>query len=128
MNREIKFRGKRVDNGKWCYGSLAKHSGRTEILVTYSQNLLDYDLHIVVPETVGQYTGLKDKDGKEIYEGDVLYHESHETTTLMKWIDRFVCFAGESLELLDTNYYYQLIDQSRLVIKSNIHDNPELIK
>lgn len=69
--REIKFRGQRCEDGKWVYGYVDATMYK-DLVVIHSEA----STHSVVPETVGQYTGLLDKNNKEIYEGDVVKTKS----------------------------------------------------
>lgn len=120
--RESLFRGKRADNGEWIEGFLVKKFDKWYI---YDFDFLPYSSEIT-PETAGQYTGLTDKNGKKIFEGDIIEYDKDGA--------RYeVVFAVEdgiskfcSKDLIDGNLGY--VNQSRDKVIGNIHDNPELLK
>ena len=127
--REILFRGKRTDNGKQVEGNLFipdKDDAPTQICIGTNIIRITYD---VIPETVGEYTGLTDKNGKKIFEGDIL--DCGDRVICVKWHDFcgtwdsvFIRYKGsrQSNGIAPVEWKY------RAVIIGNIHDNPELIK
>lgn len=142
MNREIKFRGKRKYNGEWVYGDLRQeNSGRKVIMTnlsTWGDNPDDvepYGEYITVdPNTIGQYTGLKDKNGKEIYEGDIvktpLLDPIFGDILADAWCNALIRFNQGSFVVSYYNshniYLQDLCDKIELL--GNIHDNPELLE
>lgn len=114
--REIKFRGKRLDNGEWAYGDL--HI-RTPFPHIHSE--IDYGKVNIDPHTVGQFTGLHDKNGKEIYEGDIVRYDMGGECEVSYCIGGG--FAGFDLSPAFHNEH-QLTD---VEVIGNIHDNPELL-
>lgn len=121
-NRVVKFRGKRVDNGKWVYGYYQELVDSVNHL--YWINEPNGDITDVVPETVGQYTGLKDRDGVEIYEGDVLIFDGYKFVIL--WNEERGGFHMDYW-MFDEQYDLSEFSQTSEII-SNIHDDPELME
>lgn len=131
--RTIKFRGKRIDNGEWISGSLDLTANQTSILWDCIDN--DGDtvpwFADVDPDTVGQFTGLLDKNGIEIYEGDILRLGNS---------DSGVCEVGwsESVSAYCIRFHFEpelglkplgswKECERDMVVIGNINDNPELI-
>ena len=85
MEREILFRGKRIDSGEWHYGSLIQNGSELEIY-DCNQDILHCG-EDVDPETVGQYTGLKDKNGIRIFEGDIYHKRDKNIKCKVVWND-----------------------------------------
>lgn len=71
MKRQLKFRGKRLDNGEWVYGSLGMSATKAPYIL-WSDGDIVVDDPIVSQESIGQFTGLKAEDDEELYEGDIV--------------------------------------------------------
>ena len=138
--REIEFRAKRIDNNEWVYGSLIPLIQGDFIVSTDSYNEVEINLHEklncnalweendfvkVSSETIGQYTGLKDKNGKKIFEGDILEYEFEDIGKQKAYVDWNGKYASFTLEVISEDFEYAPIESG--VIIGNIYDNPELI-
>lgn len=118
MKREIKFRGKRIDSGEWMYGSYVSFydffSTIRNEMVDDKGNLFEID-----PATVGQYTGLTDKNGREIYEGDIVcLGDAKRRTGVIVRSDTASAFV---LEVNDTTFDLYYRNQHRYEVVGSIH-------
>lgn len=131
--REILFRGKRTDNGKWEYGSLLSPNEFNEIPhIVYIDYLNEYGeigeiSTPVIPETVGQYTGLTDKNGVRIFEGDIVRYGDtiHRAVFEQRNGTAYFGLVYSSFETLPFGHYQDL---KQIEVIGNIHDNPELLE
>ena len=128
MNREILFRGKRIKTGKWGYGDLIRAKGKT-FVGGEEENIFWMEAE-VYPGTVGQYTGLCDKNGKKIFEGDKVESRCGEIGIIEyleedgMFIISFAITSGHSSWIATFGDF----DGKEITIIGNIHDNPELVK
>lgn len=128
--REILFRGKRIDNDKWVYGyyaPFASNKGLKRAIYTGTENGCIIPLE-VIPDTLGQFTGLCDKNGNKIFEGDIVkvttglegykstYHSTIHRVT-------YVCNCGVAVF-----YPFDNSDMVEVEVIGNIYNNPELLE
>ena len=123
--REILFRGKRLDNGEWVEGYFVNlwliHYQKHQPIIT-DNNAVSYD---VDPSTVGQYAGLTDKNGKKIFEGDIMAFTAYSfdyVGTVEFAYGSFSVMCEHASPFLD-----QAVSKHGAYIIGNMHDNPELL-
>lgn len=137
--REILFRGKRIGSGKWMFGWLTtqfKKSTEGELISIIKSTIFGIGEHQVYTATVGQYTGLQDRSGAKIFEGDILQEDGgdHEPRGYVKYNEdeaRFVLITKEGAlgfaphgepnndAFTDSAWWWKI---------GNIHDSPELLE
>ena len=125
--REILFRGKRVYNGAWLAGDLLANKYERPNICPIG----DVNCYPVIPETIGQYTGMKDKNGEKIFEGDIVKYSTTCEIFTVAWHGSFAEFVISELQkpnkatrgskdMYLVNRYCEVI--------GNIYDNPELLE
>lgn len=127
MNREILFRGKSGDG--WHYGLLTKYENHKWRVVEEDNNMIT-----VKNNTIGQYTGLTDKNGTKIFEGDVVrisedyYDGLHYSGNEVYYSDGAFCVEYETLEYDVTSIGFLVREGVEVEVIGNIYDNPELLQ
>ncbi len=137
--REILFRGKRVDNGEWIEGHLIWcEDGRARIIPSHTdifcyemdESIIQTVAHRVSTETVGQYTGLTDKNGTKIFEGDICRKFKSGDCVSVAWHGTMAGYVWSKRKennryIFDFGDLFRVSDKYEVI--GNIHDNPELL-
>ena len=132
--REILFRGKRMDDGEWVEGYLVKAvGGECMILPVTTEHCGGAEFsegYHCDPTTVGQYTGLKDKNGKRIFDGDICRNTRTGEIVSVKWHGTMAGYVWNKRRadgfLFDFGELFRACDKYEVI--GNIHDNQELLK
>ena len=126
--REILFRGKRTDDGKWMCGNLTVWSDGS-VSIDRAPTASS-PMYAVIPETVGQYTGLTDKNGKKIFEGDIVNVNTNKDTLCHRYEGRNLVIRYDEYHrfVASGRLEYPLCNHYEWEVIGNIHDNPELLE
>ena len=136
--REILFRGKRIDNGEWVYGNLNILNGCIYHIVPlqvyiHTSGIPVSEFYDVDPSTVGQYTGLTDKNGKKIFEGDICRFDNDEPDESERYTNYAVQWDCVNCRYVVVDAYNRedcldIFFAKHAEVIGNVHDNPELLE
>ena len=121
--REILFRGKRVDNGEWIEGFYLREAGN---FIKELPSIISTPTHLIIPDTIGQYTGLKDKNGKRIFEGDIVKIPFRRDYGVVRYEVpecHFEYVMQGDGDFIEFNGWASAVE-----VMGDVYDNPELLK
>ena len=125
VNREILFRGKSFGTAEWVEGFYCGGNERKTLrpcIFVYRPDRQSYDCQDIIPETVGQFTGMKDKNGRRIFEGDIILPHGYKPEACPVFYEDF-CFQ------IDSNICVLCVaDEEDIEVIGNIYDNPDLLE
>ena len=125
--REILFKAKCADNGKWLLSVNLIQEYHNETKKVYFSKGIETSYYVeVIPETVGQYTGLTDKNGKKIFGGDIVRDEQSGYEYTIKWFQKYACYAlADRRGNMVFDAYEIEMFLNDLIVVGNIHDNSD---
>lgn len=123
--REILFRGKDILTGEWSYGDLIQSANEEDVkfIVPFTET----NTRGIIPETIGQFTGLCDKNGTRIFEGDIVKAVGSTLTAVVQYFPEegaFMLYCKER-HFVD---YLGTIEMSKIEVIGNVFDNSKLLK
>ena len=129
--RDYKFRGQKIDTKEWIYGSFIQMNSNEHQCFIFPENtplcieLTDFYTIPILKETVGQYTGYHDRNGKEIYEGDLILIDDVDGTFIVEWDNDSSRFemSGDEI-ILDFDNYYEY----ECIVVGNIYEDEEFLE
>ena len=120
--REILFRAKRIDNGEWVEGLPQKIWGDWHIINSDDENTA----YPIDPETLCQFTGLMDKNGKQIWENDIIKHEISDTIGAVKWWEEdYVGWCVDDVMIDEQRFTGEMWSECKVV--GNFFDDKDLL-